>query len=152
MQFAILAQSPREMSQTDRILPMYFLSRVRVSIRPRIFLYAKKTRYQSPAHRPARSHASAPPTDRTAQFERQFIPSRQVATYVTIHTKCPRRLWMVLLAPRQNHPRLRASYPLCKCPAKHGSDAAKRGSVCEAFEKKPLYRPLRVRVLERGLA
>ena len=42
MQFAILAQSPREMAQTDRILPRYFLSRVRVSIRPRFFLYAKK--------------------------------------------------------------------------------------------------------------
>ena len=38
----ILARSPREMSQTDRILPGYFLSRVRVSIRPRIFVYAKK--------------------------------------------------------------------------------------------------------------
>ena len=42
MQFAILAQSPREMALTDRILPRYFLSRVRVSIRPRFFLYAKK--------------------------------------------------------------------------------------------------------------
>ena len=42
MQFAILAQSPQEMSQTDRIHPRYFLSRVRVSIRPRFFLYAKK--------------------------------------------------------------------------------------------------------------
>ena len=42
MQFAILDQSSREMSQTDRIHPRYFLSRVRVSIRPRIFLYAEK--------------------------------------------------------------------------------------------------------------
>ena len=42
MQFAILDQSSREMSQTDRIDPRYFLSRVRVSIRPRIFLYAEK--------------------------------------------------------------------------------------------------------------
>ena len=42
MQFAIMAQSRREMSQTDRIHPRYFLSRVRVSIRPRFFLYAKK--------------------------------------------------------------------------------------------------------------
>ena len=32
MQFAILAQSPREMALTDRILPRYVLSRVRVSI------------------------------------------------------------------------------------------------------------------------
>ena len=42
VQVAILGRLPREMSQTDRILPKYFLSRVRVSIRPRIFLYAKK--------------------------------------------------------------------------------------------------------------
>ena len=41
LQFAILAQSPREMSQTDRILPRYFLSRVRVSIRHRIFYTPK---------------------------------------------------------------------------------------------------------------
>ena len=41
-QVAILVRSPREMSQTDRILPRYILSRVRVSVRPRIFLYAKK--------------------------------------------------------------------------------------------------------------
>ena len=81
MQFAFLAQSPREMALTDRILPRYFLSRVRVSIRPRFFLYAKKphTRPNQPA---ARSHASAPPTVRTAQFETQIIPSRKVATYV----------------------------------------------------------------------
>ena len=35
-QVAILARSPREMSETDRILPRYILSRVRVSVRPRI--------------------------------------------------------------------------------------------------------------------
>ena len=39
---AILALSSREMSLTDRILPRYILSRVRVSVRPRIFVYAKK--------------------------------------------------------------------------------------------------------------
>ena len=43
LQVAILAQSFREMSLTDRILPRYILSRVRVSVRPRIFLYAKKS-------------------------------------------------------------------------------------------------------------
>ena len=48
VQFAILDRSPREMSQTDRIHPMYFLSRVRVSIRPIIFLYAKKRKPRSP--------------------------------------------------------------------------------------------------------
>ena len=48
LQVAILARSPREMSQTDRILPRYILSRVRVSVRPIIFLYAKKRKPQSP--------------------------------------------------------------------------------------------------------
>ena len=42
MQLAIMAQSRREMSQTDRIHPRYFLLRVRVSIRPRYFVNAKK--------------------------------------------------------------------------------------------------------------
>ena len=42
LQVAILALSPREMSHTDRILPRYILSRVRVPVRSRIFLYAKK--------------------------------------------------------------------------------------------------------------
>ena len=42
LQVAILARSPREMSLTDRILPTYILSRVRVSVRPSIFVYAKK--------------------------------------------------------------------------------------------------------------
>ena len=42
LQVVILALPPREMSQTDWILPRYILSRVRVSVRPRIFLYAKK--------------------------------------------------------------------------------------------------------------
>ena len=52
MQLAILAQSPREMSQTDRIHPRYFLSRVRVSIRPIILLYAEKKTHSTVA-RPA---------------------------------------------------------------------------------------------------
>ena len=59
LQVAILARSPREMSQTDRMLPRYFLSRVRVSVRPRIFLYAKKLPNHS---RPA--IAVGPITDR----------------------------------------------------------------------------------------
>ena len=42
MQFVFLAQTPREMSQTDRIHPRYLLLRVRVSIRPRYFVNAKK--------------------------------------------------------------------------------------------------------------
>ena len=50
------------------------------------------------------------------------------------------RLWVILLAPMQNHPSLRKSYPRC-------NDPAKRGSVCEAFEKKPL--PLALTLLLR---
>ena len=65
LQFAILAQSPREMSQTDRILPRYFLSRVRVSIRPRIFLYAKKHR------------TSRPLTDRLGRMLQRHRPSER---------------------------------------------------------------------------
>ena len=37
LQVAILARSPREMSQTDRIVWQYILSRVRISVRPIIF-------------------------------------------------------------------------------------------------------------------
>ena len=50
LQVVILALSPREMSQTDRILPRYILSRVRVSVRPRIFYTRKKRKPQSPAY------------------------------------------------------------------------------------------------------
>ena len=58
LQVAILARSPREMSQTDRILPRYILSRVRASVRPRIYLYAKKA--QTTVARPvAVDHRSA---------------------------------------------------------------------------------------------
>ena len=65
MQFAILAQSPREMSQTDRIHPRYFLSRVRVSIRPRTFLYAKKLQTSHPlTDRPGRMRQRHQPSER----------------------------------------------------------------------------------------
>ena len=43
VQVAILSRLPRDMYQTDRILPMYIQSRVRVSFRPRFFVYAKTT-------------------------------------------------------------------------------------------------------------
>ena len=46
-QVAILARSPREMSLTDRFLPRNILSRVRASVRPRIFLYAKNTQIRA---------------------------------------------------------------------------------------------------------
>ena len=137
MQFAILARSPREMYQTDRIQPRYFLSRVRVSIRPRIFLYAAE-----------KSRTSRPLTDRPGSMLQRHRPSerRNLKGSLYLHARWRHTsqftqnvrvgygLWMVLLAPRQNHPRLRESYPLCKDPAKHGSDPAKRGSVCEAFQ------------------
>ena len=55
LQVAILARSPREMSQTDRILPRYILSRVRVSVRPRLFVIREQTANHS---RPARRSRS----------------------------------------------------------------------------------------------
>ena len=61
MQFAILAQSPREMTLTDRILPRYFLSRVRVSIRPRFFYMPKKTK---PGREPGRMLQRHRPSER----------------------------------------------------------------------------------------
>ena len=60
LQVAILARSPREMSQTDLILTRYILSvsRDRVSVRPRICVYAKKP--QTTVTRPAAvDHRSA---------------------------------------------------------------------------------------------
>ena len=42
LQVAILARSPREMSQTDHIVWKHILSRVRVSVRPRICFIRKK--------------------------------------------------------------------------------------------------------------
>ena len=42
LQVAILARSSREMSLTDRVLPRYIMSRVRVSVRPsNIFIREK---------------------------------------------------------------------------------------------------------------
>ena len=64
MQFAILAQSPREMALTDRILPRYFLSRVRVSIRHRICLYAKKKNSHPLTDRPGRMLQRHRPSER----------------------------------------------------------------------------------------
>ena len=48
MQVVILALSPREMSQTDRILPRYILSRVRVLFRPRFFIREKTANHSRP--------------------------------------------------------------------------------------------------------
>ena len=83
LQVAILARSPREMSQTDRILPRYFLSRVRVSVRPRIFLYAKNSQTtvgpitDRPCHRPS---------ERRNNLKGILYIHAMGATYVTIHT------------------------------------------------------------------
>ena len=70
LQVAILARSPREMSQTDRILPRYFLSRVRVSVRPRIFLYAKKLQ----------KHSLRPITDRQRHHRQNGATRKAVHT------------------------------------------------------------------------
>ena len=63
LQVVILARSFREMSLTDRILPRHILSRVRVSVRPRIFLYAKK------------NQTSRPLTDRPGRMLQRHRPS-----------------------------------------------------------------------------
>ena len=73
MQLAILAQSPREMSQTDRIHPRYFLSRVRVSIRPIILLYAKKPH---------------PTVARPASVDRRSVADKQLNLNGVIHSAC----------------------------------------------------------------
>ena len=137
-QVAILARSPREMSQTDRILPRYFLSRVHVSVRPRIFLYAKKLQ----------KHSLRPITDRQRHHRQNGATRKAVhtftpggATYVTIHTNVTETQWMILLALQ--NPTLRESYPRCNGPAK-------RGNVCESFEKRLIryrYRPLLVIII-----
>ena len=96
MQFAILAQSPREMSQTDRMHPRYFLLRVRVSIRPRIFLYAKKLQTSHPlTDRPGRMLQRHRPSERRNLKGRlpryTFTPGGDLR---------PRRLWVISLAPK----------------------------------------------------
>ena len=132
MQFAILAQSPREMSQTDRIHPRYFLLRVRVSIRPRIFLYAKKLQTSHPlTDRPGRMLQRHRPSERRNLKGRLYLHARWLLTSAAA---------MDDFVGTQNHPSLRNSYPRC-------NDPAKRGSVCEAFEKKPL--PLALTLLLR---
>ena len=132
MQFAILAQSPREMALTDRILPRYFLSRVRVSIRHRIFLYAKK---------PQTSH---PLTDRPGRMLQRHRTSerRNLKRSLYLHAR-----WRLTSAAAMDDfvgapkpPQSRKNYP-------RYNDPAKRGSVCEAFEKKPL--PLALTLLLR---
>ena len=83
------------MSQTDRIHPRYFLSRVRVSIRPRTFLYAKKLQ------------TSHPLTDRPGRMLQRHQPSERRNLKGSLYGFTPggdlRPLWMILLAP-QNHP------------------------------------------------
>ena len=132
MQFAILAQSPRKMSQTDRIHPRYFLLRVRVSIRPRIFLYAKKLQTSHPlTDRPGRMLQRHRPSERRNLKGRLYLHARWRLTSAAA---------MDDFVGTQNHPSLRNSYPRC-------NDPAKRGSVREAFEKKPL--PLALTLLLR---
>ena len=82
MQLAFLAQFPREMSQTDRIHPRYFLLWIRVSIRPRYFVNAKKPNTTAAAR--SMTGQRHRPSDRRNNLNGSFAPSRQVATYVTI--------------------------------------------------------------------
>ena len=128
MQFAILAQSPREMALTDRILPRYFLSRVRVSIRPRFF-YTPKKPQTSP--RPGRMLQRHRPSERRNLKRSLYLHARWRLT------STPAAAMDDFATPG---PSLRKSYPRC-------NDPAKRGSVCEAFEKKPL--PLALTLLLR---
>ena len=140
LQVGILARSPREMSHTDRILPRYFLSRVRVSVRPRIFYTLKKLQ----------KHSLRPITDRQRHHSQKGATRKAVhtftpggATYVTIHTNVTETQLMIVLALQ--NPTLRESYPRCNGPAK-------RGNVCESFEKRLIryrYRPLLVLIMLR---
>ena len=82
MQFAFLAQSPREMALADRIHPRYFLLRICVSIRPRYFVNAKKPNTTAAAR--SMTGQRHRPSDRRNNLNGSFAPSRQVATYVTI--------------------------------------------------------------------
>ena len=124
MQFAILAQSPREMSKTDRTTRGTFCHEFASQFGLELFVYAKKLQ------------TSHPLTDRPGRMLQRHQPSERRNLKGSLYGFTPggdlrpRRLWMILLAP-QNHPSLRKSYPRC-------NDPAKRGSVCEAFEKKPL--------------
>ena len=89
-----------------------------------LFLYAKKLQTSHPlTDRPGRMLQCHQPSERRNLKGSLygFTPGGDLR---------PQRLWMILLAP-QNHPSLRKSYPRC-------NDPAKRGSVCEAFEKNPL--------------
>ena len=94
LQVAILARSPREMSQTDRILPRYFLSRVRVSVRPRIFLYAKNSQT-----------TVGPITDRPRHRPSERRNNLKGILYLHARWRLTSHKWlrMILLAP-QNHP------------------------------------------------
>ena len=125
------------MSQTDRILPRYFLSRVRVSIRARIFYTPKNPEpvaARSPTmlqrHRPSEWHNLKGSLHLHARWRLTSQFTQNAASAMDGFVGAPAK-------PPQTK---RESYPLC-------SDPVKRGSVCEAFEKKSLYRPLRVRVL-----
>ena len=59
MQLAFLAQLPREMSQTDRTHPRYFLLRIRVSIRRRIFYMLKNRKITDRRRRMVQRHRTS---------------------------------------------------------------------------------------------
>ena len=63
LQVAILARSPREMSQTDRIVWKHIMSRVRVSVRPRIcFIHEKNPNLSLIQSRPHVVYFNGSPT------------------------------------------------------------------------------------------
>ena len=115
MQFAFIAQFPREMSQTDRIHPRYFLLRIRVSIRPRYFVNAKKPNTTAAAR--SMTGQRHRPSDRRNNLNGSFAPSRQVATYVTIalsqaFEKKPLPLALTLLLRYRYRPLLAQGYAI----------------------------------------
>ena len=76
MQLAFLAQFPREMSQTDRIHPRYFLLWIRVSIRPRYFVNAKKPIPGQTSPRPGRMLQRHRPSERRNLKRRLYLHAR----------------------------------------------------------------------------
>ena len=119
LQVAILAQSPREMSQTDRILPRYFLSRVRVSIRPRIFYTRKNSQTKV-----------GPITDRPRHRPSERRNNLKGILYLHARWRLTSQFTQMVTddfvgAPKP--PQSKRNYPRCNDPAKRGSVCADAG-------------------------
>ena len=122
MQLAFLAQFPREMYQTDRIHPRYFLLWIRVSIRPRYFVNAKKPIPGQTSPRPGRMLQRHRPSERRNLKRRLYLHARWRLTSAAGGYE-----WFCW------HPckttRLRKSYPCCNDPAKRGSQGSYKREV-----------------------